>query len=272
MSENVLLISGSTSQMSTSCGVAGCVETHSHHVCRKCKAANLHRTQDCPSRCKAPDCLEAHTAHHCNLCRDADSDHRSHCCPVFAGGVQCRATGCQEAHSVHNCRSCGVTNATHKSENCPTPQSGIPRCKAAGCASPHTTHFCRVCVKDSVTHRSQECPEGVLCYHQTDGDCAKLIMQGMTMIPGTVGAVGGGIYFATTIADTDHKAHKKGFVVEVRAFLGKQMDVPHPGDPTISHADVKAAGCDSVKLSRAGGTEYVLYEWGRASVRRVHPR
>ena len=91
------------------------------------------------------------------------------------------------------------------------------------------------------------------------------------MRPGTEGLVGGGIYFAVCEADTHHKAHHKGWMIKARVHLGKRLLVPPSGKPDLTYAEVAARGCQSVECRRAGGTEFVIYSWARASLIEVYP-
>jgi uridine kinase len=240
-------------------------------LCTRCGQQHAEPYYRCPQRCKAPDCTETHTSHHCNVCGKSNADHRAWACPAIGGGGGCKATGCNEQHAQHRCGSCGSTDADHKSQNCPAPVVRTSVCGAATCRENHTHHVCRVCGNPSADHRSAHCPGAVVAYHQTDLRSATLILSGRTMLPGTVGAAGPGIYFATSPLDTCHKAHRKGFLLEVSLNLGNSMQMPHAGDASMTEAKGRAAGYDSITFLRNGGTEYVLWDFSRASIRSVYP-
>ena len=57
-------------------------------------------------------------------------------------------------------------------------------------------------------------------YHQTDHGCAAAICASQTFRPGSCGLAGAGMYFAVSVADTNHKAQKHGVVLCATARLG----------------------------------------------------
>ena len=96
-------------------------------------------------------------------------------------------------------------------------------------------------------------------YHQTSDAGATSIMRSQTMLKGRNGLAGGGIYFALTPKDTNHKAHKKGPILECFVKLGRVKEIPETGDSSISFDSLLREGYDSVKIPRSGGVEYVVY-------------
>jgi len=100
------------------------------------------------------------------------------------------------------------------------------------------------------------------------------------MMPGAKGVAGGGIYFAETPQDTNHKAEHRGFMIKARVYIGKPDEilmVPHPGDPSLNKRELKRRGAKkgktykSVQVNRRGGKEIVIYTWDQASIISVYP-
>ena len=63
---------------------------------------------------------------------------------------------------------------------------------------------------------------------------------------------GGGIYFAVSVADTDHKALAHGPVLECRVKLGRVKTIARSGDRTITFKTLLDEGYDSVLIHRSG--------------------
>lgn len=97
-------------------------------------------------------------------------------------------------------------------------------------------------------------------YHQTDLDSATAIIQSDKMLPGHKGIAGGGIYFATNIHNTFHKAKRRGYILKVRLKLGV-TDNWQPNEVHTDHTGEKclAKRTDSVLIPRPGGDEYIVY-------------
>ena len=111
----------------------------------------------------------------------------------------------------------------------------------------------------------------VWLYHQTDPDAATAILASQRMLRGSSGLVGGGIYFADSRNATQLKAHAKGWVIEARVVLGKQLVVQHQLFG-LTGSEVAARGYDSVRVDgRKSGVEYVIYDWKKASLLSVYP-
>merc|ERR1711907_866310 len=71
-------------------------------------------------------------------------------------------------------------------------------------------------------------------YHQTSIASAQAIGASKEMLRGTSGLAGGGIYFATSMADTQHKAHQHGCMLQVKVKLGRVKTISSHGDSTIT--------------------------------------
>lgn len=104
-------------------------------------------------------------------------------------------------------------------------------------------------------------------YHQTDEETAELILATQTMLPGTQGLAGGGIYFATDPGLTGHKARKKGVILECTVDIGAFKALGKEGDRHVTLERLRAEGYDSVRIQRdlGSGQEYVVYESWRVS-------
>lgn len=99
-------------------------------------------------------------------------------------------------------------------------------------------------------------------YHQTDERTAETILRTQRMQPGTNGLAGAGIYFATTPNLTDHKARRKGVILEATVRIGRLHTLDENGDSSMSLNKLKNIGCDSVCIARpvSSGHEYVIYD------------
>ena len=106
-------------------------------------------------------------------------------------------------------------------------------------------------------------------YHQTSPENAKAILKSGIMLPGSGGLAGGGIYFATTDTDTDHKALSHGVVLVADVRLGQVLTINRNGDSTITFESLQRRGYDSVLIPRTGGREYVVYHPDQVSNIRV---
>ena len=104
---------------------------------------------------------------------------------------------------------------------------------------------------------------GIRLFHQTDRDIAEIILKTQRMKPGSSGLAGGGIYFATTPELTQHKAQRKGVILEATVRLGKIMTLDSDGDSSMSRPKLqRMGGFDSVCIARpvSRGHEYVVYD------------
>lgn len=63
--------------------------------------------------------------------------------------------------------------------------------------------------------------------HQTDLRSAEAIISTQTMLPGTDGKFGGGIYFANTIEAASQKAGRTGVFLIADVYLGKSYPCPY---------------------------------------------
>jgi hypothetical protein len=102
-------------------------------------------------------------------------------------------------------------------------------------------------------------------YHQTDPSAADSILRDQRMLRGSGGMAGGGIYFATSPSDTQHKAKSHGVILSVKVRLGKIKTISSGGDTSITFTSLQREGYDSVKIPRPGGTEYVVYNYDQCS-------
>ena len=105
-------------------------------------------------------------------------------------------------------------------------------------------------------------------YHQTDCASADAIIRSDRMSRGGSGLAGGGIYFATRMKDTDHKAQRKGTYLACDVALGRVKRIPPAGDSTITYHSLKRDGYDSVLIPRSNGDEYVVYNGNQ--VKRIY--
>jgi len=135
--------------------------------------------------------------------------------------------------------------------------------------STHTQHKCKIC--GSGQHRGNKCEKTTQHnvangYHQTDEDSLKLILSSNEMKPGAKGAAGGGIYFAVDSKATNWKAHKKGYLIKAKVFVGNALEIKHPGDPNMTEQKMKQEGKDSILIKRNGGDEIVIHNWERSEI------
>ena len=96
-------------------------------------------------------------------------------------------------------------------------------------------------------------------YHQTSSDAARVIKSSGKMYRGSSGLAGGGIYFAETPRDTEHKAQHHGEVLSCEVDLGRTLELGPDGDSSMTHTKLKSMGYDSVKITGRRGDEYVVY-------------
>ena len=98
-------------------------------------------------------------------------------------------------------------------------------------------------------------------FHQTDHDAADKILNSGYMLRGSSGLAGGGIYFATSVDHTNHKAIKKGVVLRCKVKLGRIKKISKYGDYNMTFNKLSNDGYDSVLIPRDNGYEYVVYNW-----------
>ena len=161
-------------------------------------------------------------------------------------------------------------------------------CDDCGCAT-RTATSCRACNRDfcddccvpggaassrvpraAVGDRSERLAQGPTrtLYHQTDRDAAKSIIDSQKMRRGSVGSVGGGIYFALSVEDTERKATQKGVVLQATVRLGRTKTLASR-DSSITFTSLCGEGYDSVRLTVFNGDEYVVYNYDQVSDIRV---
>jgi len=112
-------------------------------------------------------------------------------------------------------------------------------------------------------------------WHQTDEKSAEAICASNEFKPGSKGALGPGIYFATTAADTKGKAHSTGIMFQCRVSPGKVKVLSH-WDPQWTEAKTRAAGYDTIFIlaSPAGDVatpEYKIYDKSRITIVKWYP-
>ena len=106
----------------------------------------------------------------------------------------------------------------------------------------------------------------MILYHQTHQEAAEKIRQSGRMLRGSSGRAGGGIYFATTKAETAKKTHSKGCMIVASVCLGNVKTIPSTGDPSITFQSLTEEGFDSVLIPRSNGDEYVVYNSDQVTV------
>jgi hypothetical protein len=107
--------------------------------------------------------------------------------------------------------------------------------------------------------RLQDIPNEKVLYHQTSPEAAAAILASGKMRCGVNGSLGGGIYFAKTVAETHAKTRHPGPILECRVRLGNVLELDHP-DPGITFSELANDRFDSVKGTFfPTGDEYVVY-------------
>jgi len=114
--------------------------------------------------------------------------------------------------------------------------------------------------RDCTLHLSGRLLGGMRLYHCTSQSNAESIKR-YGFRCGSSGLVGGGIYFAESVADASRKAQTNGVVLECEVNLGTVRHVGSGGDGITG----KGPGYDSVCIPR-NGTEYCVYEGSRVRV------
>jgi hypothetical protein len=105
-------------------------------------------------------------------------------------------------------------------------------------------------------------------YHQTSREAAVKIVASQQFHRGDPScAVGSGIYFAVSVADTDRKARHTGTVLSASVRLGRVKTLSEAERTTF--ADLQREGYDCVRLTCFNGDEYVVYNWDQATDIRV---
>lgn len=113
--------------------------------------------------------------------------------------------------------------------------------------------------------KASDCNTGVekdhiqTLYHQTSPEAAESIIASQTFRLGKQGMVGGGIYFAASVTDTDRKAETKGVILEAQVWLGKTKTITRP-DYTMNLDRLTREGYNSVFIMTNSGPEYVVYD------------
>ena len=109
------------------------------------------------------------------------------------------------------------------------------------------------------THRDVSSMSTMTLYHQTSREIANKILSSGTMLRGSSGLAGGGIYFACSASDTERKAKQHGVILECTVAVGSIKTVGS-SPPDFTFSGLRSEGYDSVKITgRASGVEYVVY-------------
>ena len=96
-------------------------------------------------------------------------------------------------------------------------------------------------------------------YHMTDANGLTGIKSVRKFLSGAGGMIGGGIYFALTPEEAQHKASKKGVLIEALVLLRKVAVASRCVDNSLTVADLVAIGVDTiVSVGHKGGTEVVV--------------
>jgi hypothetical protein len=107
-------------------------------------------------------------------------------------------------------------------------------------------------------------------FHQTSAESCRLIVEANAMKRGSSGIAGGGIYFATSLRETMHKAHHHGFVLCCRVKLGSvDRWLGTKIDSGVTFNSLLRHGRDSVFIPRPGGDEYIVYSSDQVQLLRV---
>lgn len=107
----------------------------------------------------------------------------------------------------------------------------------------------------------------ITMYHQTDQNCAELILVSQKMMRGVGGSVGAAIYFALTPESTNKKAHRRGVILSALVTVGRSKVISNKSElDNFTHSQLKTSGYDSV-LGKCflTGDEYVVYNWGQVT-------
>ena len=104
-----------------------------------------------------------------------------------------------------------------------------------------------------------------ILYHQTNSTCAKEILKTKKMKCGQTGYAGGGIYFAVSREDTNHKATRAGVILQCRVRLGNIKRITSP-DPSICFTQLQQEGYDSIEIGGRRGVEHVVYNSDQVDV------
>lgn len=96
-------------------------------------------------------------------------------------------------------------------------------------------------------------------YHQTSDNAATCILGQQQFKRGADGMAGGGIYFAISPEDTEHKAHNFGPILAADVLLGNVLVCPRGGGIKYSFKQLLSEGYDSVRVPRVNGDELVVY-------------
>ena len=100
----------------------------------------------------------------------------------------------------------------------------------------------------------------VTLYHTTSKDAAEKILVGGRMYRGSTGCIGGGIYFAGSVADSKRKAKASGVTLKADVYLGRTLVVSN-FSTQYSFWDLQNQGYDSITLTCLNGNEYIVFNY-----------
>eukprot|EP01083_Nonionella_stella_P021002 58240_1 len=110
-------------------------------------------------------------------------------------------------------------------------------------------------------------------YHITGAQAAQAINKSKRMIRGKDGMFGGGIYFAESKEDAQHKSENKGgWLITAKVFTGEAMVLNHGNAGKYDFNSLSAKGFDSIYAPKGGGKgkpEWCVYNWDQVLVVKV---
>ena len=97
-------------------------------------------------------------------------------------------------------------------------------------------------------------------YHETSEEAATRILRSSTMVCGTTGAAGGGIYFSETPMDARVRARHRGATLRCLVFLGNTAVIAEQDNAVgLTFDDLRRRDFDSARLTFMRGGVFVVY-------------